>query len=743
MLSEQPVKPMLDDDEDLVTDILEKRKQSETHLADWRKKAETWYAMVAGEQWTKEDEARHAELGKPCVSFNRVAVMVNAICGSEANNRQEVQYKPRTIDDSGVNDLLTDAAKWARDQCDAEDEESDAFRDVVICGYGWTETKMDYQTNPEGMIEVPRRDPFAFHYDPASVKRNLNDMKWVQCDDWLDDETIKGRWPDAELIGGREAVPDTTPHDATRAPWYEKSAVDAAPDGTRCVIHHVWKEQVTVWMVQQPAPPPMPAPMPPSPVVGMPPPGPPGMPPQGPPMPPGAPQMPPMGGMPPPMPPAPPRPPKPELIEMSDEDYQVAQERSTMLGMPLMGKRRTKTVYMQAYILGKQLLETGKAPCQYEFIYNCMTGYRDHNTGTFFGLTRQMEDPQRYANKMLSQLLHMINTNAKGGIMVEEGAVNDIRDLEDNWAKTDGVTQVNAGALSGGKIQPKPIPQYPQSIPDLLTFSVSSIRDGSGVPLEMVGLADKMQPGIVEEARTNAGMGNVATLFDALRQYRKQQGRLLAHFIIEYMADGRLVRVAGPLGERYEPLLIRRGVMDYDVIVDVAPTARDMKDKTFAALMKIAPMVMQAGGPVPEEALDYAPLPSGLAESWKKQIAAAKQQKAQTPDPQVQMAQAVAQGEAAKAQTAQTKAGADIQLKQLELQATQEAMRTQQQMRAMELRLKEMDLRMAQEERQWKVQEHQMAMELQGLKLQGEQRKQEVEMVKSAQQLTQPAGLMQ
>jgi len=771
MLSEQPVKPMLDEDEDLVEDILEKRKQSETHLADWRKRAETWYGIVAGEQWSKEDTQRHADMGKPCVSFNRVAVMVNAICGSEANNRQEVQYKPRTIDDSGVNDLLTDAAKWARDQCDAEDEESDAFRDTVICGYGWTETKMDYQTNPEGMIEVPRRDPFAFHYDPASVKRNLNDMKWVQCDDWLDDETILGRWPDAELVGGKEAVPDTSPHDATRAPWYEKNAVDAAPDGTRCVIHHCWKEQVVVWMVPSPAQPSMPAPMPQMPPGGplpmgasMMPPGPPrpmgpppGMPPGMPPMPqpgpqgaPGGPQMGGMPPMPPPMPPAPPPPPKPEMIEMSDEDYQIAQERSTMLGMPLLGKRRTKTVYKQAYILGKQILETGLAPCQYEFIYCAMTGYRDHNSGTFYGLVRAMEDPQRYANKMLSQLLHMINTNAKGGIMVEEGAVNDIRDLEDNWAKTDGVTQVNAGALSGGKIQPKPIPQYPQSIPDLLTFSVSSIRDTSGVPLEQLGLADRVQPGIVEEARTSAGMGNVATLFDALRQYRKQQGRLLAHFLIKYMSDGRLVRVTGPLGEKYQPLLIQRGVMDYDVIVDVAPTARDMKAKTFEALMKIAPMVMQAGGPVPEEALDYAPLPSGLAESWKKQIAGAKQQKASTPDPQVQMAQAVAQAEGAKAQTAQTKAQADIQLKQMELQAQQAAMQAEAQAKQMDLQmqhaalqLKQMDLQLAQQEAQWKAQEHQMQMELQAMKLQGEQRKQEVEMVKSTQQLTQPTGMMQ
>jgi hypothetical protein len=37
------------------------------------------------------------------------------------------------------NELLTSAAKF-RQQCDAEDEESDAFRDLVVRGMGRTQT---------------------------------------------------------------------------------------------------------------------------------------------------------------------------------------------------------------------------------------------------------------------------------------------------------------------------------------------------------------------------------------------------------------------------------------------------------------------------------------------------------------------------------------------------------------------------------------------------------------------------
>lgn len=649
-----------DEDGDLVTDILELRRRSDSHLADWRKDARAWYGMVSGDQWDEADRKYAEEMGKPCVVFNRTAVVVNAICGSEANNRQEVAYRARTVDDAGGNDLLTQAAKWAREQCDAEDEDSDAFRDMVICGYGWTETKMDYESNPDGMVAVVRRDPGAFHYDPSAVKRNLTDARWVQCDDWLDEDSIKARWPDAEIVAtGDGMLPSTTPHDATTAPLYLKSATEDTPDGTHLVIHHCWVEKEVYWKVQKPV----------DPMLA---------------------QAAAMAGQ---------APPAPVVEEMSEEDYQVALARSTQMGIELQGRRLTRKVYMEAYLLGRQLLASGKAPCQDGgFIYKCMTGYRDREAGTFHGVVKFVVDPQKYANKMLSQLLHMINTNAKGGIMVETGAVDDIRKLEDTWAKTDGVTLVNAGAISGGKIQPKPIPQYPQSIPDLLTLSISSIRDGAGVPLEMLGLADRMQPGIVEEARTQSGLGNVATLFDSLRQYRKQHGRLLAHFLLNYMSDGRLVRVAGPVAEQYVPFVRQRDVLDYDVVVDVAPTSRDMRTKAFEALLKLVPMVMEAGGPVPEEALDYAPIPTQLANSWKKQIAAQKAQ-GPKPDPQVQIAQAVAQTEASKTQAVQAKGQIEIELAKLGLARAQQ------------------ELAFKQAESQMRAQEHEQTMAVGALKM--------------------------
>jgi hypothetical protein len=70
--------------------------------------------------------------------FNRALLTIKAVAGFEINNRHEIHYLPRTLDDAAVNEVLNGASKWMGDECEAEDEESQAFQDCTICGMGWT-----------------------------------------------------------------------------------------------------------------------------------------------------------------------------------------------------------------------------------------------------------------------------------------------------------------------------------------------------------------------------------------------------------------------------------------------------------------------------------------------------------------------------------------------------------------------------------------------------------------------------
>jgi hypothetical protein len=145
-----------DDEADPLTGEFNRLKSdivdAERHRSKWRTHAQSWYDMVANHQWDEEDAKLLRDQHRPEVSFNRVAPMIKAVCGLEVNNRQSVVYLPRQLGVQGVNEMVTNAGKWVRDECHAEDEESEAFRDLAICGEGWTETRMDFDEDPMGKI---------------------------------------------------------------------------------------------------------------------------------------------------------------------------------------------------------------------------------------------------------------------------------------------------------------------------------------------------------------------------------------------------------------------------------------------------------------------------------------------------------------------------------------------------------------------------------------------------------------
>src|SRR6185437_10982446 len=119
-------------------------KIARDHWQEWRQEAAECFDLVAGHQWSEDDLEILRDQMRPAVTFNRIQPFVDVVGGLEVNNRQETQYFPRQLGAAGVNELFTGAAKWSRDECDAEDEESEAFRDACICGMGNTQTLMTY-----------------------------------------------------------------------------------------------------------------------------------------------------------------------------------------------------------------------------------------------------------------------------------------------------------------------------------------------------------------------------------------------------------------------------------------------------------------------------------------------------------------------------------------------------------------------------------------------------------------------
>jgi hypothetical protein len=173
----------------------------------------------------------------------------------------------------------------------------------------------------------------------------------------------------------------------------------------------------------------------------------------------------------------------------------------------------------------------------------------------------------------------------------------------------------------------------------------------TGINAELLGMTDKVQAGVLEAQRKQAGITILAWAFDSLRDYRRSHGRVLAGYIRTFLADGRLVRIGGQGSDQYIPLVRDELATEYDVVVSESPQSMNEKDRVFAILMQLLPNLAKIGIGPPASLVDYIPIPVKLATEWKETIMANQQGQAQAQEAQKQMAVAKLQSELGKEQS--------------------------------------------------------------------------------------------
>lgn len=649
------------DDTALLDDLTRKLrgwyKQDLPHVLEWRKEAREDYQFYANDQWSDEDRRVLEDQKRPALSFNRIAPLVNAITGSEINNRREVQYIPREQGDALANEVLTSAGEWFRDQSNAEDEESDMFEDAVITGMGWSDTRLDFEDEPDGAPKITRMDPLKMGWDCNASKPNLEDARWL----WFADERPLSEWkemfPDIapEMLNASWAKSASdeqdSPHDQDEADRYEGGQGEyvGSDDKKMCtVVEFRWLERIPYYR-------------------------------------------------------------GPDMATGQMREYDERQVNVIRQHQPdFPAVRQYKKVVKRAFV-GRMVLAPPDQPLVPAglFGWECVTGYRDKVKNQFYGVVRAAKDPQRWSNKFFSQVMYLLNSQSKGGILAERGAFEDDREAETSWAKADAITYASKGALSGQnpKIQPKPVAQFPAGFFTLFQESKEAISQVTGLSPEFIGTREVDQAGVLEYQRRQSSLNLLASLFNSLRRYRKRQGRVMLYLIQNYLSDGRLVRIVGNDKKQYVPLTKQAvASSQYDIIIDDAPTSPNEKERTWQILQALLPMVKELVTPeIMLEVLAYTPLPASFVEKLKQRA----QEQAQQPKPPSPEEQKMA--------LEQQKGQIDLASKQADLQA-------QQQKNQMEIQKSGIDLFIEQQKADldMKVAQQKAALDVQKLSVQAE-----------------------
>ena len=600
-------------DEDEVLDQAKARyKDAREAQSAWREEARRCFDFRAGNQWTEEDKATLRDQLRMPTTFNRIDPYCRAVAGLEAGNRQQVRYIPREQGDVGVNELYTETVRWIRDLADAEFEEAESFLDAFVTGIGATETYMDYDTDAEGMVAIDHLDCLTeVVWDPNARKRNLTDRKYdfrIKHD--LEFSEIKAMFPkkadsitsEGQASGWDDAEDDQEPWNRNPETSYEKDANDGQRSKRRkhTLIDYQWCEKEVYYKIADPM--------------------------------------------------------TQQVTEMDEDKFKKLDERMKKYGVQLQSAKMNRVCWYRAFIVGNTIMEIDHAPCKEASTRKFITAYRDRNRRMWYGIVRAMIDPQEWANKFFSQILHIINSNSKGGLMAESDAFANPRKAEEDWANPNSVVLLKPGGLE--KVRERMPATFPASIDRMMQFSIGALSDVTGIPLELMGTVNRDQAGVLEAERKRTGITMLATLFDSFKHYHKDQGKLLLYFMKEYLSDGRLVRINGESGQRYVPLVRQDDSIKFDVIVDEMPQSPNNKERVWGTMQVMLPILMNAGMP-PEMLSDvvaYSPLPEAFSQKLKQfmeqrqqQMQQQQQQQAQQPPNPMQLAaQAKMEAEAYK-----------------------------------------------------------------------------------------------
>lgn len=560
--------------------------------ATWRSQATDDLGFIAGEQLTDEDKAILDAAQRPHVVFNRVLTIIKAIAGMEINGRHEIVFLPEENDDTATSEVLSGTSKWMGQRCDAEDEQSEAFQQCCITGIGATESRFSYKKSSKGEYIEEMFDCRELFWDRTAKKKNLVDtrrrarVRRMPLSDALQMFPGKSRrqldasWADAGIYydTGPRSIEEKRIRDG------KNSYLDWDDTNEVTIVCIQWIENEPYWLVADEQ--------------------------------------------------------TQTKVEMTAREFRLLKRLRKLQGKEeLDGVRMTREVFKQAF-LGNEMLDKVKpAPLGNQFSWAVITGEFDAKKRQWFGLTRVVRDPQMWANKFMAQVMHIMNSTAKGGILAERDAFDDEIEAEEGYALADTITWLKNGALSAGnkpKIMPKPGTGDASAYVALLQYAVQAIPQVTGVNFELLGQQDVQNPGVVEAMRKQAGMTVLATMFDALRRYRKCLGRIRLWVIQNRLSDGRIIRIVGQQYTGAVRLAKDQVAGEYDVIVDDAPTSPNQKEANWAIIAQVLPMFKDQLVQNPDllvMCLEYSPLPSPLISGFKRIMAQ------KTNDPQAQKEQ--------------------------------------------------------------------------------------------------------
>jgi hypothetical protein len=173
------------------------RARDHGHL-DYVEIAQQCDAFYRGEQWDEADISALDDQGRPALTINTILPTVNTVLGEQSTRRADVQFKPRGNGNQEIADVLTKLYMQIGDNNKLEWLESQVFADGLIQDRGWFDVRIDFDDHINGEVRVTTKDPLDIIIDPDAKEYDPRTWNEIFETKWMSLEEIEEIYGEAQ-----------------------------------------------------------------------------------------------------------------------------------------------------------------------------------------------------------------------------------------------------------------------------------------------------------------------------------------------------------------------------------------------------------------------------------------------------------------------------------------------------------------------------------------------------------------
>jgi hypothetical protein len=549
------------------------RARDNGHL-DYIETAKKCDAFYRGNQWDPADVATLDDEGRPALTINTILPTVNTVLGEQSTRRADVSFKPVGNGSQEVADVLNKLYLQISANNKLDWLEGQVFSDGLIQDRGYFDVRIDFTDHIQGEVRITTKDPIDILIDPDAKEYDPKTWNEIFETKWMSLDEIEEQYGQKEADRLRVAAEygdtmgtDSVEYEETRygdtytGVEYNQSST-ANPEENRQVR--------AIRVVER------------------------------------------------------------QYYQLKECMYYVDEVTGDMRVVPQNWTKRKREKFADDYGLDiltrldrkvrwtvtadKVVLHDDWSP------YECFTivpYFPYWRRGRPFGIVRNLISPQEQLNKISSQELHIVNTTANSGWIVETGSLQGMTadDLEEHGAETGLVLEYNRGSSPPAKIPPN---QIPTGLDRISQKAAANIKTISGISDAMLGTDAPEVSGVAIQAKQNRGSLMIQVPLDNLQKTRQYLAEHILKLVQAYYTEERLIQITDESDPMKPEIPIRINQMtpegdiindltlgEYKVVIGTMPTRDNYDEVQFAEAIQLR----QVGVPIPDDLIvDYSHL---------------------------------------------------------------------------------------------------------------------------------------